>query len=62
MKSIGLDPEELLIRDAMSEQHRTIVDLSQRDQDKLEILNRALRTVILNGLKQSKLSSYKLVS
>jgi hypothetical protein len=51
MKSIGLNPEELLIRDAMSKPHRSIIDLEQRDHHKFEILVRALRIVILNGLK-----------
>ena len=51
MKSLGLNPEELLVRDAMSKPHRTIMDSEQNEQEQFQILGQALKNAILNGLK-----------
>ena len=53
MKSLGLNPEELLVRNAISKPHRTVIDSEQSEQDQLEILGKALRNAILNGLTDS---------
>ena len=53
MKSIGLNPEELLVSDAMSKPHRTVIDSEQNQQEQFEILGQALRKAILNGLRTS---------
>jgi integrase len=48
-ESLGLDPNEVLSRDAMAVPHCTIVDMEQR---KIEVLNQALKQAILKELKR----------
>ena len=54
MKSIGLTPEEFLVRDAIGEPHRTVIDTEQNKNDQLKTLGQALKKAILNGLKEFK--------
>jgi integrase len=49
-ESLGLNPEEVLSKDALVMPHRTIVDPEQR---KIEILNKALKQEIIKELKTS---------
>ena len=51
MKSLGLNPEEFLVRDAMSKPHRTVFDSELRENNQFETLGQSLRNAILNGLK-----------
>ena len=53
MKSLGHNPEELLVRDAMSKPHRTVIDSEQDEQKQFEMLGQALRNAILNGLRDT---------
>jgi integrase len=48
-ESLGLNPDEVLLRDAVVMPHRTVVDPEQR---KIEVLNQALKTAIITELKQ----------
>jgi len=51
-ESLGLNPDEVLLRDAVVMPHRTVVDLEQR---KIEVLNQALKTAIIRELKQTSI-------
>jgi integrase len=51
-ESLGLNPDEVLSRDAVVMPHRTVVDPEQR---KIEVLNQALKTAIITELKQSSI-------
>jgi integrase len=48
-ESLGLNPYEVLSRDALVMPHRTVVDSEQR---KIEVLNQALKEAILKELRQ----------
>ena len=48
-ESLGLNPHEVLSRDALAMPHRTVVDPEQR---KIEVLNQALKEAILQELRQ----------
>lgn len=48
-ESLGLNPDEVLSRDALATPHRTLVDPEQR---KIEVLNQALKQAILQELRQ----------
>jgi len=48
-ESLGLNPNQVLSRDALAMPHRTIVDPEQR---KIEVLNQALKEAILKELRQ----------
>jgi len=48
-ESLGLNPDEVLSRDALAMPHRTVVDPEQR---KIEVLNQALKQAILQELRQ----------
>lgn len=48
-ESLGLNPYEVLSRDALAVPHRTVVDPEQR---KIEVLNQALKEAILQELRQ----------
>ena len=48
-ESLGLNPDQVLSRDALTMPHRTIVDPEQR---KIRVLNQALKQAILQELRQ----------
>ena len=48
VESLGLSPDEILSKDALSMPHRTVVD---PEEEKIEILNQALKEAILKELK-----------
>ena len=48
VESLGLNPDEILSKDALAVPHRTVVDQEER---KIEVLNQALKEAILNELK-----------
>lgn len=48
-ESLGLNPDEVLSREAIAMPHRTIVDAEER---KIEVLNQALKQAILKELRQ----------
>jgi len=45
---LGLNPDEVLPRDALTRPHRTVVDPENR---KIEVLNEALKDAILKELR-----------
>jgi len=47
----GLNPSEILSKEALSKPHRTVVDPTQH---KIAILNRALKQAIIKELKEDK--------
>jgi hypothetical protein len=49
VRSLGLNPDEVLSKDALVTPHRTIVEGEQR---KIEVLNQALKKAIILELKQ----------
>ena len=48
VESLGLNPDEILSKDALAVPHRTVVDQEER---KIEVLNQALKEAILKELK-----------
>ena len=48
-ESLGLNPDEVLSREAIAMPHRTVVDAEDR---KIEVLNQALKQAILKELRQ----------
>jgi hypothetical protein len=51
-ESLGLNPDEVLSKDAVAMPHRIVVDSEHR---KIEVLNQALKTAIITELKQSSI-------
>ena len=49
-ESIGLNPDKVLSREAMSKSHKTIID-SEKTQ--IEILNKALKQSIIKELQST---------
>ena len=49
-ESLGLNPDEVLSRDALSRPHRTVVDPESR---KIKVLNQALKHAILKELRNA---------
>ncbi len=49
VESLGLNPDEVLSRDAMLKPHWTIVE---REEGQIEVLNQALKEAIIKELKQ----------
>jgi hypothetical protein len=49
VRSLGLNPDEVLSKDALVTPHRTIIECEQR---KIEVLNQALKKAIILELKQ----------
>lgn len=50
VESLGLNPHEVLTKDAVAMSYRTVVDLESR---KIEVLNRALKHAILKELRNA---------
>ena len=50
IESLGLNPDEILSREAMSKPHRTVVDPEDR---KIDVLNDALKHAILKELRKA---------
>jgi hypothetical protein len=50
VRSLGLNPDEVLSKDALAMPNRTIIEGEQR---KIEVLNQALKKAIISELKQS---------
>jgi len=48
-ESLGLNPDEILSREAMTKPHRTVI--AQEDRQ-IEVLNQALKEAIIKELKQ----------
>lgn len=48
IESLGLNPDEILTREASSRPHRTVIDPESR---KIEVLNEALKHAILKELR-----------
>ena len=49
-ESLGLNPDEVLAKDALAMPHRTIVDPESR---RIEVLNEALKHAILKELRNA---------
>jgi integrase len=49
VRSLGLNPDNVLSKDALAMPHRTVVDPEQR---KIDVLNQALKTAIISEIKQ----------
>ncbi len=47
VRSIGLDPDKVLNREALSETHRTYATVQEREQEEIALLTKAL----LDGIK-----------
>ena len=50
VESLGLNPDEVLSKDALARPHRTIVDAENR---KIQVLNEALKHAILKELRNA---------
>jgi hypothetical protein len=47
-ESLGLNPDEVLSRDALAKPHRTVID---PEQNQIDVLNAALKEAILQELR-----------
>jgi len=45
-KGLGLDPDEILSREALARPHRTILNRSKHEQEDLQILSHAIKDLI----------------
>lgn len=51
--ALGLDPNEVLSREAMVKPHRTIIDPTQRQESDFRILSKTIRKTLIDELKNS---------
>jgi len=54
IRAWGLNPEEILTRDAMREPHRTIIDRSEMENHQLNQLTSALRQQMLKEIRENQ--------
>jgi hypothetical protein len=54
IRAWGLNPDEVLTREALSQPHRTVVDQSQLEQSQLTQLATALRHQMLKDFQEDK--------
>jgi integrase len=54
MRAWGLNPEEILTRQALTEPHRTVIDRSQMEQSQLYQLSLALKQQMLKEIRESQ--------
>ena len=52
--ALGLDPNEVLSREAMVKPHRTIIDPTQRQDSDFRILSKTIRKTLIDELKNSR--------
>jgi len=52
--ALGLDPSEVLSREAMLKPHRTIIDPTQRQEEEYTILSKTIRKTLLEELRSSR--------
>ena len=52
--TLGLNPDEVLSREAMVKPHRTIIDSAQKQESDFNILSRNIRKTLLDELKSSR--------
>jgi len=52
--ALGLDPNEVLSREAMVKPHRTIIDPTQRQDSDFRILSKTIRKTLIDELKSSR--------
>ncbi|MFH0850572.1 MAG: hypothetical protein V1924_06510 [Candidatus Bathyarchaeota archaeon] len=52
--ALGLDPSEVLSREAMLKPHRTIIDPTQRQEEEYTILSKTSRKTLLEELRSSR--------
>ena len=53
-ETLGLNPNEVLIREAMVKPHRTIIDPTQRQDSDFRILSKTIRKTLIDELKSSR--------
>ena len=54
IRAWGLNPEEILTRDALTQPHRTIIDHSQLENSQLAQLTNALRQQMLKEIRENQ--------
>ena len=54
IRAWGLNPEEILARDAMREPHRTVIDRSELENHQLNQLTSALRQQMLKEIRENQ--------
>ncbi|NVM47017.1 MAG: hypothetical protein HWN79_19120 [Candidatus Lokiarchaeota archaeon] len=52
--ALGLDPNEVLSREAMIKPHRTIIDPMQRQEQDFTILSKTIRKTLFDELRSSR--------
>ena len=52
--ALGLDPNEVLSREAMFKPYRTIIDPDQRQESDFRILSKTIRKTLIDELKNSR--------
>jgi len=51
--SLGLEPDKVLSKEALSKPHRTLIDPQSQEDDQINVLTIAIKNTILNELKTS---------
>jgi hypothetical protein len=54
IRALGLNPEEILTRDALTQPHRTVMDHSQLEQSQLSQPTLALRQQMLKEIRENQ--------
>jgi hypothetical protein len=54
IRAWGLNPDEILTRDAMTQPHRTVIDQNQLEQGQLAQLTTALRQQMLKEIRENQ--------
>ena len=54
IRAWGLNPEEILTRDAMREPHRTVIDRSETENNQLNQLASALKQQMLKEIRENQ--------
>jgi len=57
----GLNPDGILIRDAMMQPHRTVIDRNQLEQGQLAQLTTALRQQMLKEIRENQPAKSKVL-
>lgn len=52
MRSLGLNPEQYLVQDAIAKPHRTIIDGNREEIDQLEVLGNAIKKALFKELRE----------
>jgi hypothetical protein len=61
IRAWGLNPEEILTRQALTEPHRTVIDRQQQEETQIHQLSLALKQQLLKELRENPNANQNLV-